>query len=100
MGFEAQHFFLVPASFHGAQVGLSCPQLCLGTSCLRTSAGVIQNKKQLPLLDGVTFLDKNAAYSRRDGSVGFEVVDGLNFSVRGNQAADGALLDDGGSHGN
>src|SRR5208282_690162 len=44
------------------------------------------------------FLDENAPHIRRDRSVGLEVVDGLNFSVGGNQAADRAQLDDGGSH--
>jgi len=65
---------------------------------LGTRVGVIQNDQQLAFLDGVAFLDKNTPYTRRDRSVGLEVVDGLNFSVGGNQAADRALLDDGGSH--
>src|SRR5258708_33470753 len=98
LGFEAQHFFLVSSSFGGAQVGLRRSQLCLGSSGLGTRVGVIQNDQQLPLLDRFAFLDKNALYTRRDRSVGLEVVNRLNFSVGGNQAADLAPLNDGGSH--
>src|SRR5260370_26742179 len=98
LGFEAQHFFLVSSSFGGAQVGLRRSQLSLGSSGLGTRVGVIQNDQQLPLLDRFAFLDKNALYTRRDRSVGFEVISWLNFSVRGNQAADFALLNDGGAH--
>ena len=70
----------------------------LGASRLGTRVGVIQNEQQLALLDRIAFLDQNAPHTRRDRSMRLEVVDGLNFSVGGNQAADRAPLDDGGSH--
>ena len=88
----------MPPRFGGAQVGLRCLQLCLGASGLGARVGVIQNEQQLAFLDGVAFFDKNALHTCCDRSVRFEIVDGLDFSVGGNQAADGALLDNGGSH--
>src|ERR1035441_4537706 len=96
--FEAQHFFLVPASFGCAPVRLRRSQLSLGAGGLRPYAGIIQNQQQSALLDGVAFLDQNAPHIGRDRSVGLEVVDGLDFSVGGNQTADRGLLDDGSSH--
>ena len=77
---------------------MGCFQLGFGASRLGARLGVIQNKQQLTLFDRVAFLDQDAANASRDWSVRLEVGDGLNFSVGRNQAADRALLDDGGSH--
>jgi hypothetical protein len=100
LSIEAEYFLLGSASLRIAQVGLRRFQLGLGASRLRARFGVIQNEKQLPLLDGFAFLDQNAPHTGRSRSVGLEIIDRLNFSVGRNQAADIALLDDGGSHRN
>jgi len=81
LGFEAQHFFLVPPRFAALRSACAVRNWVSARAACAPSVDVIQNEKQLPLLDGVAFLDENVPHAGRDRSVGLEVVDGLNFSV-------------------
>ena len=96
--FQVQHFFLASTPFGCTQIGLRAFYLCLGASGLGASVGIIQNKEQFAFLDGVALFDINVPHTCRYRSMGLEVVDGLDFPVSRNQAADCALLDDGGPH--
>jgi hypothetical protein len=62
--------------------------LSLGTRSLGADVGVVELQQELALAHMVSLLDQQAFYRGRDGSVGFEVLNRLNFAVGGDQTAD------------
>ena len=98
MCFEVEDFFLTAASLDGAEVGLSRFHQRLGARCLGTRIGVVQYQQKLSRLDEIAFLDEHALHAGRGRSVSFEIVDGLDFPVRRNQAANVGLLHDRRAH--
>ena len=95
---EGQHLFLGASSLESGLVGLGRLHLCQGASGLGADVGVVQLQKELALAHVVALLHQQALYGRRDGSVRFEVLQGLNLAVGGDQAANRTALDGGGTY--
>jgi len=87
---QRQHFLLCAFVVEGRLIGLRGLDLSPGAGRLRANIGVVELQQQLPLAHVVALLHQQAFYRGRDGSVGLEILNGLNLPVGGNQAADGS----------
>ena len=65
-------------------IGLSGADLGLGAGGLAAEVLVVELQQKLPLADVIAFLHQQQLDRRGDGGVGFEILNGLDFSVGGN----------------
>jgi hypothetical protein len=80
------------ASLEGGLIGLRGGKTSASASGLRSNVGVIEFEKKLPFADVITFSHEQAFDCSRDGRVGFEIFDRLDFAVGGDQTPYGAAL--------
>ena len=97
MGFDelriqGEQFFLRATGLQGGLIGLRGLHLCLSAGGLRANVGVVELQQELAFAHMVAFLDQQAFHRGRDGGVRFEILNGLNLAVGGDQAADGTAL--------
>ena len=92
---EGDNFFLGSAGSQGVLVGLRRLDLGLGTRGFRTDVRVVQLQQYLALLYAIAFFDQQAANRGGNRSVSFEIVNGLNLAIGGDDAANGTALDSG-----
>ena len=95
---QREKFFLRATGCQDGLIGLRRLYLGLGTGGLRTNVGVVELQQDLALAHPVAFLNEQVFHRGRNGSVGLEILNGLDFTVRGDQAADGTALDGGGPY--
>ena len=84
-----KHFLLRSAGGHGLQFGFRALHLRLGARDLGPCVGVIQLQQQLACLHPVSLKDFDPLDRGGHGSMGFEVVDGLDLAVGGDAGGDG-----------
>ena len=92
-----KHFFLGSSGRDGQQLGFSAFDLRLGARDLGAGVGVVQLEKQLVGLNPGSLQNCDPLDGGGHGSVGFEVVDGLNFTVGGDAGGDGFAVGAGGA---
>ncbi len=97
-GVEREEFFAGAAGIDVGLVGLRCLDLGLRAGGLAAQVGIIELQEQLALANMVAFFYEQMLHRGCNRRVGLEILDGFNFAVGGNQAADGAALHCGGAN--
>ena len=98
LGVEREDFLAGAAGIDVGLVGLRCLDLGLGAGGLAAQIGIIKLQEQLALANVVAFFYEQVLHGGGGGRVRFEIADGFNFAVGGDEAANGAALDCGGSN--
>src|SRR6202008_1415650 len=95
---EGKYFVLRAPRLQRGLFGLRSLDLGQSPGGWRTNVGVIELQQELSLAHLVAFFDQQAFHGRRNRGVRFQIPNGLNFSVGGNQASDGTTLHHGSSN--
>ena len=95
LGIESNHFFLSATGGELGLVGLRGCYLSFGAGGLGAYIVVVELQQKLPFAYMVALLDQQALNRRRDGSVRFEVSNGFDLAIGGDDAADRTALDSG-----
>ena len=95
---QGENFFLRAAGRQCGLIRLCCLDLSLGASGLRAYVDVIKLQQELAPFHVIAFFDKQALHRGRDGSVRFEILNGLNFAVGGDNTADRATFNPGSTY--
>ena len=98
LGVEREDFFACTAGIDVGLIGLRRFDLGLGASGLAAQVGIIELQQQLTLANVVTFFHEQMFHGSGGRGVRFEVADGFDFSVGGDQAADRSASDCGGAN--
>ena len=92
LGIEREHFFARSAAGEIGLIGLRGLHLRLRAGSLAAQIGVVKLQQQLPFANVLAFFHQQAFNSCWDGRVRLKILDGLNFSIGGDQAANRPAL--------
>jgi hypothetical protein len=90
---EGENFFVSASGFEGGLFSLGGGELGLRAGGLRADIGVVEFEERLSFADVVAFFHEDALDAGGEGSVGFEVLDGLDLSIGGDEGANGSAYD-------